>query len=33
MRIAMVGVRDNVEITVIHFAVYLSVWDYSIISG
>lgn len=32
MRIAMVGVgRDNVEITVIHLAVYLLVWDYSII--
>lgn len=31
----MVGVgRDNVEITVIHFfAVYLPVWDYSIISS
>lgn len=25
--------RDNVEITVIHFTVYLSVWDYSIISS
>lgn len=34
MRVVMVGVgRDNVEITVIHFAVDLSVWNYSIISS
>lgn len=34
MKIMMVGGnRDNVEITVIRFTVYLLIWDYSIISS